>query len=109
MAMRPLRRLRVWTAAQRAVCCGVSTLGGGRGWWTGKEGVSGPDGSEEGRWGDIIKTQEMRNPKIIRKRAKSRKCRKDQSSKRKIQNRILATTQTGRRQSRKRRASLWYR
>ena len=50
----------------------------------------------------MIKTQEMRNPKIIRKRTKSRKCRKDQSSKRKMQNRILATTQTGRRQSRKR-------
>ena len=74
-------------------------------WWAEKERVSGPDGSEEGRWGDIIKTQEMRNPKIIRKRAKSRKCRKDQSSKRKIQNRILATTQTGRRQSRKRKGN----
>ena len=31
LAMRPLRRPRVWIAAQRAVCCGVSTLGGGRG------------------------------------------------------------------------------
>ena len=41
---------------QRAVCCGVSTLGGGRGQWAEKEGVSGPDGSEEGRWGEVVRT-----------------------------------------------------
>ena len=39
---------------------------------------------------------------MTRKGAESRKCRKDESSKRKMQNRILATTKTGRRQSRKR-------
>ena len=77
MSMRPLRRLRVWTAAQRAVCCGVSTLGGRSGWWAEKEGVSGPDGSEEGKWGEVVRTQEMRKLRKIRKGTKSRKYRKD--------------------------------
>ena len=63
MAMRPLRRLRVWTAAQRAVCCGVSTSGGGRGQWVEEEGVSGPDGSEEGKWGEVDRTQ-TRKPRM---------------------------------------------
>ena len=44
------------TATQRAVCCGVSTSGGGRGRWTEMEGVSGPDGSEEGKWGEVVRT-----------------------------------------------------
>ena len=42
-------------------CFGVSTLGDGRGRWAGNEGVSGPDGSEEGKWGEVVRTQEMRN------------------------------------------------
>ena len=62
------------TAAQRAVCSGVSTLGGER---AEGEGVSGPDGSEEGRWRVVIRTQEMRKPRKNRKGPKSRKCRKD--------------------------------
>ena len=61
------------TAAQRAVCCGVGTLGGGRGRWAETEGVSGPDGSEEGRWGEVVRTQEMRKPRMTRKGPKSRK------------------------------------
>ena len=30
--------------------------------WTEKEGVSGPDGSEEGKWGEVVRTQEARKP-----------------------------------------------
>ena len=63
------------------MCCGVSTSGGGRGRWTEKEGVSGPDGSEEGKWGEVVRTQETRKPRMTRKGAKSRKCRKDESGK----------------------------
>ena len=74
------------------MCCGVSTLGGGRGWWAEKEGVSGLDGSEEGRWGELVRTQEMRKPRMNGRGAKSRKCRKDERSKRKKQNRTWATT-----------------
>ena len=48
------------TTAQRAVCCGVSTLGGGRGRWAEEEGVSSPDGSEEGRWEEVVRTQKVR-------------------------------------------------
>ena len=44
------------------MCCGVRTLGGGRGRWAEKEGVSGPDGSEEGKWGEVVRTQEARKP-----------------------------------------------
>ena len=29
--------------------------------WAEEEGVSGPDGSEEGRWREVVRTQEMRN------------------------------------------------
>ena len=65
------------TAAQRAVCCGVSSSGVGRGRWAEKEGVSGPDGSEEGKWGEVVRTQEIRKLRKIRKGTKSRKCRKD--------------------------------
>ena len=36
----------------------------------------------------MIRTQEIRNPTMIRKKSKSRKCRKNESSKRKMQNRI---------------------
>lgn len=95
MAMRPLRRLRVWTAAQRAVCCGVSTLGGERGWWAEKEGVSGPDGSEEGRWGEVVRTQETRKPRMNGRGAKNKKYNKDERSKRKTQNRMWATKEEG--------------
>ena len=48
-----------------------------------KEGVSGPDGSKEGKWGEMVRTQEMGNTRMTRKGAESRKCRKDESSKRK--------------------------
>ena len=48
------------TTAQRAVCCGVSTLGGGRGRWAEEEGVSSPNGSEEGRWEEVVRTQKVR-------------------------------------------------
>ena len=71
------------------MCCGVSTLGGGREQWAEKEGVSGPDGSEEGKWGEVVRAQEMRKPRMTRKGEKSRKCRKDERRKR--QNRIWAT------------------
>ena len=70
------------------MCYGVSTLGGRRGQRAEKEGVSGPDGSEEGKCGEVIRTQEIRNPTMIRKKSKRRKCRKNESSKRKMQNRI---------------------
>ena len=91
LAVRPLQRPRVSTAAQRAVCYGFSTLGGGRWWWTEKEGVSGPEGSEEGKWGEVVRIQEMRKPRMTRKGVKSRKCRNDERSKIKKQNRIWAT------------------
>ena len=61
------------TAAQRAVCCGVSTLGGER---AEGEGVSGPDGSEEEKWGEVVRTQEIRKLRMTQKGTKSRKCRK---------------------------------
>ena len=77
---------------QRAVCCAVSTLGGRRGRWARKGGVSGPDGSEEGRWGEVVRTQERRKARMTGTGAKSRKCRKDERSKRKKQNRTWATT-----------------
>ena len=51
------------------------------GWWTEKEGVSGPDGSEGGKCGEVVRTQ-MRKPRIIRKGAKSKKCRKEERSER---------------------------
>ena len=51
--------------------------------WAEKEGVSGPDGSEEEKWGEVVRTQETRKPRMTRKGAESRKCRKDESSKRK--------------------------
>ena len=51
--------------------------------WAEKEGVSGPDGSEEGKWGEVVRTQETRKARMIRKGTKSRKCRKDEKSKRK--------------------------
>ena len=57
------------------------------GWWTEKEGVSGPDGSEEGKWGEVVRIQETRKPRMTRKGAKSRKCKKM----RKKQNRTWAT------------------
>ena len=60
------------------MCCGVSTSGGGRGRWTEKEGVSGPDGSEEGKWGEVVRTQEMGKPMMTRKGPKSRKYRKNE-------------------------------
>ena len=60
------------------------------GWWAEKEGVSGPDGSEEGKWGEVVRTQETRKPWMTRKGAKSRKRRKDERSKRKKQNRTWA-------------------
>ena len=47
------------------------------GQWAEKEGVSGPDGSEEGKWGEVVRTQEMRKLRKIRKGTKSRKYRKD--------------------------------
>ena len=56
--------------------------------WAEKEGVSGPDGSEEGKWGEVVRTQEMGKPRMTRKREKSRKCRLDEGSKRKRQNRM---------------------
>ena len=62
------------------------------GWWAEKEGVSGPDGSEEGKWGEVVRTQETRKARMIRKGTKSRKCRKDEKSKRKRQNRVWGTT-----------------
>ena len=46
------------------------------GQWAEKEGVSGPDGSEEGRWGEVVRTQEMRKLRMTQKGTKSRKCRK---------------------------------
>ena len=46
------------------------------GHWAEKEGVSGPDGSEEGRWGEVVRTQEMRKLRMTQKGTKSRKCRK---------------------------------
>ena len=98
LAMRPLRRPRVWTAAQRAVCCGVSTLGGGRGRGAEKEGVSGPDGSEEEKWGEVVRTKEMRKPRMNargEKKKTKQKCRKDERSKGKRQNRMWATKQEG--------------
>ena len=73
------------------MCCTVRTLGGGREQWAEKEGVSGPDGSEEGKWGEVVRTQETRKPRVTRKWAKSKKCRKDESSKRKRQNRMWKT------------------
>ena len=74
-----------------AVCCAVSTLGGRRERWAEKGGVSGPDRSQEGRWGEVVRTQETRKTRVTRKGAKSRKCRKDERSKRKRQNRTWAT------------------
>ena len=56
--------------------------------WEEKEGVSGPDGSEEGKWGEVVRTQEMGKPRMTRKGEKSRKCRLDEVSKRKRQNRM---------------------
>ena len=60
--------------------------------WAEKEGVSCPDGSEEGKWGEVVRTQEIRKPRMIRKGIKSRKCRRDERSKRKRQNRVWGTT-----------------
>ena len=77
------------TAAQRAVCCGVSTLGGER---AEGEGVSGPDGSEEGRWRVVIRTQEMRKPRKNRKGPKSRKCRKDGTTQERGKTELWAST-----------------
>ena len=45
-----------------------------RRWWAEKERVSGPDGSEEGKWGEVVRAQEMGKPRMTRKGAKSRKC-----------------------------------
>ena len=59
----------------------VEEMGGGGG--QEKEGVSGPDGSEEGKWGEVVRTQETRKPRMIRQGAESRKCRKGESKKRK--------------------------
>ena len=77
------------------MCCGVSTLGRGRGLWAEKEGVSGPDGSEEGKWGEVVRTQETRKPRMNRKGEKNRKCRKDERNKGKRQNRMWATKLEG--------------
>ena len=41
--------------------------------WAEKEGVSGPDGSEEGKWGEVVRTQDTRKLRTIRKGSKSRK------------------------------------
>ena len=43
----------------------------GEGRWAKKEGVSGPDGSEEGRWGEVVRTQEMRKLRMTPKGTKS--------------------------------------
>ena len=71
------------------------------GWWAEKEGLSGPDGSEEGKWGEVVRKQETRKPRMTRKGAKSKKFRKDERGKRKKQNRAWAKKKT-RRQSRRR-------
>ena len=34
--------------------------------WAEKEGVSGPDGSEEGKWGEVVRTRETRKPRMTR-------------------------------------------
>ena len=47
------------------------------GQWAEKEGVSGPDGSEEGKWVEVVRTQETRKPRMTGKGAKSIKYRKD--------------------------------
>ena len=60
------------------------------GWWAEKEGVSGPDGSEEGKWGEVVRKQETRKPRMNRKGAKSKKFRKYERGKRKKQNRAWA-------------------
>ena len=65
------------------------------GWWAEKEGVSGPDGSEEGRWGEVVRTQETRKPKMNGRGAKNKTYKKDERSKRKRQNRMQATKQEG--------------
>ena len=69
------------------MCCGVSTSWGGRGQWAEEEGVSGPDGSEEGRWGEVVRTQEMRNQGWPEKGQKAENVEKM----RKRQNRTQAT------------------
>ena len=65
-----------------------------RTWWGGggraeKEGGSGPDGSEEGRWREVVRTQEKKN-KDTQKRVKRKhtKCRIDESSNRKRRNSV---------------------
>ena len=40
------------------------------------------DGST-GKWGEVVRTQEMRKPRMNERGAKNRKCRKDERSKRK--------------------------
>ena len=42
------------------------------GWWAEKEGVSGPDGSEEGKWGEVVDTGDKKT-KDDQKRAKKQK------------------------------------
>ena len=60
------------------MCCGVSTSGGGRGQWAEEEGVSDPDGSEEGRWGEVVRTQETRKLRMTQKGTKSRNVGKNE-------------------------------
>ena len=57
--------------------------------------VSGPSGSEEGKWGEVVRTQEMGKPRITRKGAKSRKCRIDEGSKRKAKQKVSKHTKQG--------------
>ena len=57
--------------------------------------VSGPSGSEEGKWGEVVRTQEMGKPRITRKGAKSRKCRIDEGSKRKAKQKVSKHAKQG--------------
>ena len=58
--------------AQRVISCTEGCvlwsqhLRRGEGWWAEKEGVSGPDGSEEGKWGEVVRTRETRKPRMTR-------------------------------------------
>lgn len=70
-----------------------------------EEGVSGPDGSEEGRWEEVVRTQKVRKQRQS-EWGKGRKCRKDEQSKRKRQKRMGLSHQTGRRQSRRREGNI---
>ena len=80
------------------MCFGDSALGGGRGLWVEKEGISGPDGSEEGKWEEGVRTQETRKSRTTRKGAKSRKCRKNETEAKQG----VGNHRTGRTQSRRR-------